>query len=601
MRFCLLEQFLPAGPNHPFAKQMIQHFNSLSTPLKSIDSYPELKNQEKRFTDREWRSATARSLWDLWSDPRFITARERTSLNSVEAFDEWEEFALFASHYFLLVASNTARGNTIENLMEATSLCSTDSFTCTATNGCASGVLDLAHIPQTETNADVLISVANRSIKSSRRFGVLYQSSDGNFCHHGGYGEQARLKSTNVYVANNSTFLHDPPPPSVLDARMCHTITSFPQKSGTGYTERLLVGGRSSPHHALGDCWFQRKHIWERVEDLPTPLYRHCATSVTDANGNKGVLIYGGRSNNGMVMNDWFLWRDVCGWTKLVCGENRLTPRFGAVVSSDAISSGLLIGGMAEDGTILPEIWRWSIDFTAENPGVKITAHVHESTALQQSICRFGACLSPSPTCLYLVGGISRAGILPDGYNVAEILSSDPFHIRPVRTQQDLVIQAPLLIGHSSIWDGDGLVTVGGGAVCFSFGNHSNTGVWKVLRGGRTIHNPWKLTDQQAQPDMKEPPQKRAKMAPKPKNGEVGSPLYDPNPSPVAREHVNMLSSFVRLMNKSEPAVMEGLELGSCTRSWTTEYLKRKIGRDREVCYSETSGSTWNVDNMHHR
>lgn len=38
-RFVLLEQILPAGPNHPFAKTMLKHFNNLNTPLNSVLTY----------------------------------------------------------------------------------------------------------------------------------------------------------------------------------------------------------------------------------------------------------------------------------------------------------------------------------------------------------------------------------------------------------------------------------------------------------------------------------------------------------------------------------------------------------------------------------
>ena len=372
---------------------------------------------------------------------------------------------------------------------------------------------------------------------------------------------------------------------------MCHTVTTLPPKAGGRQANRLVVGGRSSPYHALGDCWFQRVHVWERVEDLPKPLYRHCATSVTDRKGNNGVLIYGGKSNNGTVNSDWLLWRDVGGWTKLKCMENRLTPRFGAAMSSDGLGCGLLFGGMAEDGTVLPEFWRWRIDFAAETPEVEITAHFHESPALQQAICRFGACLVPARSSLYLVGGISRSGILPDDYNVLEILSSNPFHIQPMRIQRDSGTSIPLLIGHSSIWDGDGLVVVGGGAVCFSFGNYSNPAVWKVLRGGHTLASPWTLFDRHDWPDTEEQPQKRVKVTTTHRHGQTRMPLNDPAPLPVRKERMHNMKTFERLVHKAQPVVVEGLGLGCCSTVWTTEYLKREIGGDREVRYRDATRS----------
>jgi len=566
---------------------MLGHFNTLNTPLKSINRYPELKDQEVRFTNAGWASVTARSLWDLWSDPHFITARERTSLNAIEVFDEWEEFALFASHYLLLVASNNVRGNACHNFMEATSLGFADSFRFASADGSPFGASDLVRVSSDSREVALVSKAVDQERKIARRFGVLYQSGVDNFCYHGGYGERTRLKTADMYVSKGGMPVSDFPPPLAMDARMCHTVTSFPEIPGTDHVGRLIVGGRSSPDHALTDCWYQRKHVWERVEDLPKPLFRHCATLVTDAQGHKVVLVYGGKSNNGSVMNEWLLWRDNSGWTKLKCMENRLTARFGAAMSSDGVDCGILLGGMAEDGTVLPEYWRWSLNFATEPPSVNITAYFHKSSTLQQFICRFGASLTQTPSCLYLAGGISQQGILPDDYNVIEILSNDPFHIQPVPEPRNFKVPAPLLVGHSSIWDGDGLVIIGGGAVCFSFGNHSNFGVWKILRGGRYIYNPWTLKEGDDQPDPGEPPQKRLKLT---LNGKIdGIAESKTAPEPVSRERIHKAERFARLVRKSHPVVLEGLKLGRCTTSWTTEYLKRKIGPDLEVGYAGIS------------
>jgi tRNA wybutosine-synthesizing protein 4 len=564
---------------------MLRHFNTLNTPLKSINRYPGLKDQEVRFTNAGWASVTARSLWDLWSDPRFITARERTSLNAIEVFDEWEEYALFATHYLLLVASNTLRGNAFHNFVEATSLGSADSFRIASADDSPLGASELVRVSVDSRELALVSEAVDQERKIARRFGVLYQSGMDNFCYHGGYGERTRLKTADLYVSKRGMPVSDLPPPLTMDARMCHTVTSFPETPETDHVDHLIVGGRSSPDHAHPDCWYQRNHVWERVEDLPKPLFRHCATSVTDAQGRKAVLVYGGKSNNCSVMNEWLLWRNDSGWTKLTCTENRLTPRFGAAMSSDGADRGILLGGMAEDGTILPEYWRWSLDFTAETPSVNIIAYFHESSMLQQKVCRFGASLTQAPSCLYLVGGISHQGILPDDYNVIKILSNDPFHIQLVPEPRNFKVPAALLVGHSSIWDGDGLIIVGGGAVCFSFGNHSNSGVWKLLRGERYIYNPWTLKEGDDQPDTGEPPQKRLKLTLNGKNDSIAELMRAPEP--VSRERIHKAERFVRLVHKSRPAVLEGLKLGRCTTSWTTEYLKRKIGPDLEVGYAD--------------
>lgn len=101
-----MEQILPDGPDHPFARTMMDHFEKLSTPIKSVKAYPTIHHQHSRFESRGWSNIRLHSLWSAWSDDYFLLPEDRRKLDQVEAFDEWEEFALFASHYLLLHAKN---------------------------------------------------------------------------------------------------------------------------------------------------------------------------------------------------------------------------------------------------------------------------------------------------------------------------------------------------------------------------------------------------------------------------------------------------------------------------------------------------------------
>ncbi|KAI8154665.1 tRNA wybutosine-synthesizing protein 4 [Colletotrichum sp. SAR 10_70] len=103
--FCLLEQILPDGPDHPFAHTMLKHFNKLNTPIKSVYRYPSVASQEARFETLGWSAAESWTLWEAWANDLFMTSEERRALDVVEPFDEWEEFALFASHYVVILAS----------------------------------------------------------------------------------------------------------------------------------------------------------------------------------------------------------------------------------------------------------------------------------------------------------------------------------------------------------------------------------------------------------------------------------------------------------------------------------------------------------------
>ncbi|KAJ0339833.1 hypothetical protein COL922a_004051 [Colletotrichum nupharicola] len=109
--FCLLEQILPDGPDHPFAHTMLKHFNKLNTPIKSVHRHPSVASQEARFETLGWSAAESWTLWEAWADDLFMTSEERRALDVVEPFDEWEEFALFASHYVVILASTFGSDN----------------------------------------------------------------------------------------------------------------------------------------------------------------------------------------------------------------------------------------------------------------------------------------------------------------------------------------------------------------------------------------------------------------------------------------------------------------------------------------------------------
>lgn len=111
--FCLLEQILPDTSSHPFAVTMLAHFEKLSTPIKSVETYPTIPRQFARFRDRGWSTVQAQSLWSAWGDESFLTPGERRGLDLIEPFDEHEEFALFASHYLLLRAKNYGDESTL--------------------------------------------------------------------------------------------------------------------------------------------------------------------------------------------------------------------------------------------------------------------------------------------------------------------------------------------------------------------------------------------------------------------------------------------------------------------------------------------------------
>jgi tRNA wybutosine-synthesizing protein 4 len=94
---------------------MMAHFKKLQTPLQAVEKYPTTEAQQKRFQSLGWPIVSIHNLWELWSTPDFTSSAERKHLDSIEPFDEWEEFALFGCHYFLLVANTPCAFSKLES------------------------------------------------------------------------------------------------------------------------------------------------------------------------------------------------------------------------------------------------------------------------------------------------------------------------------------------------------------------------------------------------------------------------------------------------------------------------------------------------------
>ena len=342
-QFCLLEQLVPDGVDHPFAQTMMAHFKKLHTPLGAVEKYPTTSAQHQRFETLGWSNISARSLWELWSSPEFLSPGDRLSLDTVEPFDEWEEFSLFGCHYILLTADNrTGSPQTAKTQPDP---------------------------PINRSLHAEIVYSENPTTHGCRRFAAgLHLSSPvgtggrvGNFA---GMGLNSRVASCDVYSTDETRNYPDNFfASSIPSSRMCHTITDL------GEAGALLVGGRTSPDNALTDCWVYHKwpRVWERVDDLPQPRYRHSAISL----GNGSVLVSPGRSDSRNIGTSFFVWNRRFGWKKCACSTSE-TPHttYGSTFTVFANSAnaqqstlgcGLIAGGLSEDGVVQQEIWEWEL------------------------------------------------------------------------------------------------------------------------------------------------------------------------------------------------------------------------------------------------
>lgn len=343
--FCLLEQILPFGKGHPFAQQMLSHFEKLSTPLRSIEVYPTVKSQTSRFQERGWSFVEIKDLWQTWSSDEFVSDSERIALDDVEPFDEWEEFILFARHYFVLHASTSH--NQPSSLQDPLSTWS------------------IGQKAPTELHVE---PVGKSSPKTTRRrFGNVMISSNA-------FGQRFALNllgmSLNSREPTYDIFSLDGEsqapqlPSSGPPARMCFTLTDL------GDYGIMLVGGRTSPSCALSDCWLFEGGTdprWRQMPRLPTPLFRHSAVRL----GNSSLLlIFGGKKSSSKLSDECFLFNpDKACWQSCQVVGSAPGPCFGSIAFNGISPSdqpgtfrGMLAGGISQNGRINTKQYNWQIN-----------------------------------------------------------------------------------------------------------------------------------------------------------------------------------------------------------------------------------------------
>ena len=319
---------------------MLRHFDKLNTSLKSVHQYPTIVSQRARFQSRGWKHVDIWDLWEAWNSDTFLDSSERLALDDIEPFDEWEEFVLFARHYFVMHAR--ASSDAEELIHENAS----------------------AHLDPSLK----ILQLTRQDAKDApkRRYGasMLITNAEGQAytIHTLGLGSNGRLASCDVFAVNghNQPLSLSPIGPS---ARVCHTLTDL------GSFGVLLVGGRASPVNALSDCWIFKKdsNTWQKTFDLPLPLFRHSATRLP---GSSLALISGGKTGPSGVSTDYFVFHPLKGWLKCVI-SGAPDPVFGAVTinsieltSSTGVYRGLLSGGITGDGIISSKIYQWELDTT---------------------------------------------------------------------------------------------------------------------------------------------------------------------------------------------------------------------------------------------
>lgn len=581
--FCLLEQCSPDQMDNPFTMTMLKHFAKLGTPLRSVLEYPGQHAQIQRFSQAGFTNIDYNNLWELWSDSRFLSPSQRVALDQVEPFDEWEEFALFASHYCLVVAHNRA-----DPVFAEKPRARRDSTVSIASD--FSARTPSPHKPANEWFAFHYFKEPGDLCQ--RHHGSAYMIPDQDAIGvHGGVGTRSRLTTT--AVTRPRSYKADPViiPPAEIGARCCHTIT--PLDSG----QNLLVGGRGSPTSVFKDCWLQTGQIWERVHDLPEPRYRHRVVPVVLPDNVSGAICFGGKTDPCNVASDILLWEPSKGWRLLRSHGTDPVPRFGQMFMRLGYNHGLLFGGMRQDGVICQGLWRWRLrirNHVVADIDFRTSTVLDVSAGVWPWFARFASSYSMQRDEVLIIGGIAKAGCIPKTYEILSLIgcfsnykdqeTEMPLRIGCITPSKPPGCPRPFLVGHSThrTRSGDS-ITLGGGATCFSFGNYFNTGIWILYDREAGLSEDWIIA-----------PCKPAIVAPAKEKKPVATANKQLKAESVLQVVVQSSDDFSALIRWDGPRIMKGLDFGSCVRKWSLSYLKEITSPERKVVVHDSATRVMN-------
>ncbi|XP_068528343.1 tRNA wybutosine-synthesizing protein 4 isoform X6 [Anas acuta] len=297
--FLLYEQM---HPEDSFGRVMQQHFSQLNSALHSLSQYPDCEAQQRRFFEKGWTECSVMDMNEFFTC--CIPENEQQRVQSLEPFDEYEEWHLKCSHYFVLTASKGMEPSWTPLLSSMTVphhhgpvriVGSINALVCEVRSE-ASGLRRYGHHSALITPNVILTTGGfgeeNGQHCRMRNFHVLIK--------HAGYWKAGCVKKEN----------HD----KRWDERLYHTVSCLSSSLA------LVVGGRTSPNAALGMLWlkFPKTCNDSDPNDITVELvslqpaaepfalrWRHSTTEVI-FKGEKYLFIYGGRSAVQPVLGDWY-------------------------------------------------------------------------------------------------------------------------------------------------------------------------------------------------------------------------------------------------------------------------------------------------------
>ncbi|XP_067112568.1 tRNA wybutosine-synthesizing protein 4 [Osmerus mordax] len=451
--FVMYEQI---RPQDPFGQIMQDHFLKLNSTLHALRDYPDTAAQTQRFLGKGWEQCVCMDGNEFYQ--ALVPEKERGRVESLEPFDEFEEWHQKCSHYFILTACKGSltshavlRPPPESPLPSLRPVLSPVSLMVRPVSGLLS--LEGLGMASTPLRPDMVLLTGGSN--------------------RGGRGAAARVLVTGqaawrcASVASSTDW----------GVRLYHTVNNIP---GWG---NVVYGGRSSPLHPIRSllkvtCDLADPTSHENMAAvslsseqitctgiLPPPRWRHTATMLS-YRGQDFLFVFGGRNETEAALGDaHFLSLNNLHWTEM--SVEGIPPEARLSHSACPYKEGVVVfGGLGRGGVPLG-------DTTFLRPTT--TGFCWESLAVHpQPVPRYSHNAHVIGQRLVVVGGVWLQAEGVPGIAVIDLITGSGMEFQ----LDTMSVPWPLMLHSfcSQLLDPEEptLALMCGGGNCFSFGTHHN-------------------------------------------------------------------------------------------------------------------------------
>ncbi len=437
---CFFVTYEQVRPYDAFGRTMRANLSARGSDLLGIEGYPTAAAQQQRYFTLGFKSVRVRSMLQVYL--AHLPPHERACIDSMEEFDEHEEWREKCAHYVVAVSS-TLPDRSLP-FAEPVSLSAMDD--------------DLKPEVKLDPVAGGKLSWIEKQVNASGRTGELKRwghsasvVSGDRVIVFGGYGGPARHERLNSVAVLQENVVTLPPVSGVApSARVLHGACVLEG-------DKVLVhGGRSGPGTPMNDCFVLdcAAMQWKKLHIEGAPYrYRHSLTSVADG---AAALVFGGRRGwkHGEESNEiWIVSPHDMSW-RCIPYVNEVKPIARASHAACWHRGALYVhGGFSDVEGVMSDMWRLVFDGGFKSCRAELVCDTF--------LPRFAhSALSIGEDTVLLVAGQNNTlqnNVIVFDSAVGKVQSVTKTAETWSRTQAVAV--------------GNQVILVGGGMLCFSFGS----------------------------------------------------------------------------------------------------------------------------------